>query len=69
MEECEKTWEKSSDIPPALITEFEHGNKTVVIDDVENRMGQSVHILKTAAQSSSQSHQNTVRAVNQENTG
>lgn len=68
MEECNKTWEKASDIPPAVIMEFEHGSKAVITDNIEDRMGQTMHTLVTA-QGHTQPLKNTIRPVIQNNTG
>lgn len=69
MEECNRSWEKSSDIPPALIAEFENGSKSVVTDYVDTRMGQSLHVLGTSLQSTPQPPRTSTRPVNQESTG
>lgn len=64
-EECKVTWEKASDLPPEVITEFECGSTAFVMDKAEPRMGESVHTLIV---SSTQS-QSSRRPVIKTNTG
>ena len=62
------TWEKAADLPSALIEEFENGDKGVVADFAESKMGQTVHTL-AVIESRTQDSQACTRPVIQGNTG
>ena len=47
-EDCSVTWEKSENLPPQVIDEFEHGGKTCVEDHTSSRMGQIGHTITTS---------------------